>query len=232
MRLRLLSFNIHIWVKDRDPREKKWWIPRTLKIRSLLLRKMKMDDDEMKSPDVICIQERMWPIGKILLGLWGYKAFGGWRSRTPIYVKRDLIKKYNVRLLHQFHTTEKENGHGINVVAFANFNIQNSHYSFERELLEEEIRQGFLPNTIFCGDFNKNKYYFTTIYKSVRDDELLFFDKIPEGAPTYKSYENPDTVADIDYVGTNFGFDTIKAKCRILPDELSDHYPILAEIEL
>ena len=244
-KFRLLSLNVRIWTKSLDPRKwEQWWLPRTIKMRRLF-RKGPKDlnpEETWIKPDIICLQERIYPLGKLLLGLWGYKACGSRKSRLPVYLRRKTFRGYEIHV-KQYCGTVKENGHGHTFITFINksnrkyFSIQNSHFSFNEEDVKREIQNSFYGSTIFCGDFNLTKDKFMKVFRKVYSyTDLVFFDKEPKGAPTYRSFEKPDTsYSDIDQFGyVKFDDSEFSASghCTIFPDRLSDHYPILVEIEI
>lgn len=241
-KFRLLSLNVRIWTKCLNPLKwEEWWLPRTIKMRRLF-RKGPKDlgpDETWVKPDIICLQERIYPLGKFLLGLCGYRAFGSHKSRLPIYVKRSSFKGYEFVVM-EYCGTVNDNGHGHTILSIGKngeelFKIQNTHHSFQKEDIEREINHGFYPDTIFCGDFNLTKDRYMKIYGQIPNTyDLVFFNKEPKGAPTYRSFENPDTsYSDIDQFGYTAGCEiNPTGKCTIFSDRLSDHYPILVEFEV
>lgn len=228
-KIKILSLNVHIWVRDLNPRKwEQFCLPRTIKILRLFRR---------EKPDIIGLQERIQPLGKVLLGLFSYKVFSSRESRIPVYVRKSVAKAYNMKLRKQNLGTAKDNGHGITIVSMWHEGnpvyLQNCHYSLTNEVTQE-VQYGFLPNTIFFGDLNRKKENFANIYHKQRGSkQMIFADKTPTGQPTYMSFGEPVKMSDIDHIGyvVESGF-APKITCKVLPDRLSDHYPILAEVEI
>ena len=239
MKLTILSLNLRIWTKHVSPCDENFWLKRTCQQAALF--------DEYK-PDIICVQERIWPVGQELLGLNDYKVFGGRNCRLPIYVKKSFLKTVYTEQLNITGGTGKENGHGCNTIYIHLnedkskwFYLQNTHLPSDINETAKIIQDGndFDTNTLFCGDFNWSLPDFLWIVRnktSVSPDKFKFIDKEPAGAPTFISYDNPDNQRDIDqfgYVKYLGGKDNpIKANCVILPERTSDHFPLLATFEI
>ena len=230
MELTILSLNLRIWTKHKSPCDENFWLKRTCQQAALF---------DKYDPDIICVQERIWPVGQMLLGLTDYKVFGNRCCRLPIFVKKSLCKEYDVYEEYQYAGTGKDNGHGHNVISihqkgtlpvpdYATIFIQNSHLSLEPTNMEAEINNGFRSNTIVCGDFNTSIHTFYRRWREVRPDKdniLLYYD---EGdPPTYISYNDPNYKANLDH----FGVVGRQVQCthEILPERTSDHFPILAK---
>ena len=229
-KIKILSLNVHIWVRDLNPHKwEQFCLPRTIKMLRLFRR---------EKPDIIGLQERIQPLGKVLLGLFSYKVFSSRESRIPVYVRKSVAKAYDMKLRKQNLGTAKDNGHGVTIVTMWHegnpIYIQNCHYSLTDVEFMNELQYGFLPNTIFFGDLNRTKEKFASkFHKHRTSDQIVFADKTPTGQPTYMSYGEPVKMSDIDHIGyvAYSGF-APKITCKVLPDRLSDHYPILAEVEL
>lgn len=227
MEISILSLNVHIWIKDLNPFNwKKFFIPRTVKMGKLFKR---------ENPDVICLQERIYPLGRFALGLWKYKAFGSAKCRLPIYVKKSLLKQFIYSNNVEIMGTVDDNGHGLNILNLRNVSsivrIQNCHHSWDSEKFKEEMSCGYYTNTIFCGDMNNNKYRVLSTYASLGFEEpIKVYDKTPE-VNTYIGFDNTKTPADIDHFGY-VGDDAPAAEVKVLPDVLSDHLPVIAKIAI
>lgn len=234
MTFTILSLNVHIWVRDLNPfKWHQFWLPRTIKMIRLFRR---------EKPDVICLQERIYPLGKVLLGLWGYMALMSRKSRIPIYVKRSFLRKngFNAKMAFEYAGTAKDNGHGISTTMLWQdkwyLYIVNCHHSFDRQTLMREIRHE-LSNALVCGDLNCERPRYADIWTQVKKGRIWFVPKEPTNAPTYHCFDKPEETRDIDhfYFTTSneaSPFKYFKISCKVLPDDLSDHYPILAEVEI
>ena len=143
----------------------------------------------------------------------------------------------------RYGATEMFNGHGVNVVGIFDKGtkkhtvenaiclIQNCHYSWETDRLNEELGYGFDHNTIACGDFNATVDTFYDKWKqSPRKDDPLYLYRDEGDQPTYISYSNPEDKRNLDH------FAVTDLKCKlihtILPEKTSDHFPISATITI
>lgn len=220
--LRISSLNVRLWTKENNPFKSHFWLWRTFK-QALLFHR--------ESPDVICLQEVEKPVGKFLLGLWNYKTFWG-NTRLPIFVKKKHVKHCNIWA--HLGGTRTENGHGFTGVKFGDTIIKNCHFSWTVKEIEHEYSRGWRKNMIFCGDMNVSKdrfIYNLKDYSNLREDMFIVYPKTPEGL-TYISYdESIKYRGDIDQFGY-IGDNPPKAEVTILSDNVSDHFPILATIEI
>ena len=67
-------------------------------------------------------------------------------------------------------------------------------------------------------------------YSYLEDGEFIVYPKTPTG-PTYISYDNPDNKEDIDQFGF-VGKTAPEATVTVLPNKLSDHFPVIAKFEI
>jgi len=231
MELKIQSLNVRLWTKENNPFKPHFWLWRTFKQAIMFL---------VESPDVICLQEVQRPVGGFLLGLWRYKGFST-NSRIPIFVKKKTLRKKFVVFDTDIHGgTDKTNGHGSNILHCRAispqsyiFNIQNCHLSWATEEIKKEMRCGFVYNTIFCGDMNVRKDSFINNlkkYSYLEDGEFIVYPKTPTG-PTYVNYDNPNNKEDIDQFGF-VGKTAPEATVTVLPNKLSDHFPVIAKFEI
>lgn len=230
MKLKILSLNLRIWTKHKNPCDKNFWLKRTCQQAALF---------DKYDPDIICLQERIYPVGQELLGLNNYKVFGNRSSRLPIFIKKSFLKKYDVRKRYSYGGTSKENGHGNYIIGIYEKGtnnlivyVQNSHLSWEVDKLRDEFACGFLRNTIFCGDCNGTIH---TLYKRWKEfgyenDFIQFY--YDEGdQPTYISYKDQTDKCNLDHFGHTPLNGTLELTHQILPEYTSDHFPILANIK-
>lgn len=212
--MKIISLNIRKWSRDLNPFDwNHWWVVRTWRQRKFF---------KKEKPDVICLQERWWPIGKLFLGLWGYECYGGWRCPIPVYVKKRIgAFSLNKELL--------PNGHGFNEVSTEKIDIMNVHLPFDAS--SNYLRDVIFPlasNEIACGDFNMGLFLLknsvkNTIY-SLRELQQLPPDD------TFQNYTHQGQHGEIDHFIT----------CTVIPAsyelgsnggyKLSDHKPIICEI--
>lgn len=224
MELRILSLNVRLWTKENNIFKPHFWLWRTFKQARLFRR---------ENPDIICLQEVERPVGKFLLGLWGYKTIGG-GTRIPIYVRKSI----DALPVCINGGMPGDNGHGTNHIwlwseEYLNLQIVNCHLSWETDKHEKEY-EAFLPNSIVCGDMNVGRDRFIENfreYAGLDDEHFLVYPKMPAG-PTYISYAEPLKYrGDIDQFAY-IGMLPPKAEVTILPDKVSDHFPILAKFEI
>lgn len=221
MKLKIVSLNVRLWTKENNPFKPHFWLWRTFKQARLFRR---------ENPDIICLQEVEKPVGKFLLGVWDYKGFFT-DTRIPIYVRKHFCAE-------GFGGSNTTNGHGFSrIMLFLDkdiFVIQNSHYSWEPKYIEQELKCWYPGYTIICGDMNTSKEGFINNLKNysyLKDGDFIIYPKEPEG-PTYISYTEPQkNYGDIDHFGY-IGHNPPKAEVTILPDKVSDHFPILAKFEI
>ena len=229
MEPRIISLNVRLWTKENNPFKPHFWLWRTFKQAGLFRR---------ENPDIICLQEVEKPVGRFLLGLWNYKGFAI-DTRIPIFVKKSFLKQFTTYRCVSVCGNADTNGHGIATLSLYRtyekpLHIQNCHYSWQTEEVKDEMEFGFCENTIFCGDMNTDINRFIDNlkeYADLNDSNFVIYPKTPEG-PTYISYGEPLKYrGDIDQFGY-VGFNPPKAEVVVLPDRVSDHFPILATIEI
>lgn len=228
MVFKILSLNVRVWTRNLNPfKWEHFWLPRTVKTRELFKR---------ESPDIICLQERLYPLGKVAFGLWDYEVFGSPECHIPIYVKKSFLKEFTNSHNVEMMGTKETNGHGVNILTLKNsekeFHIQNCHYSWEFDKLKNEMSCSCFSDTIFCGDMNnpKNKIRLTYSQLELSTNPMIIYDKTP-AVDTYVNFDDESVHADIDmfgYVGENVP----DVDVRVLPDMVSDHRPLIANVKI
>lgn len=213
--MKIVSLNIRKWSRDRNPFDwNHWWIVRTWRQRKFF---------KKENPDVICLQEKWFPVGKLLLGLWKYKCYGGWKCHIPIYIKKDLDNHW------YWDAKFDNNGHGtLSIMVNSNsmFNqdvlITNCHFPWQEPKFKECMDKVFptLENEIVCGDFNCGRNRINKLIPQIN------FIKEQE-SDTFQNYKHPEQHGEIDYFLIPDDFTLSVVSQRTLDTyKLSDHKPI------
>lgn len=208
--LRVLSFNIREWTRDRDESGENYW-----RKRMEAMRRMMEDVD----PDVICLQEVLPPAGSYVPD--GYHRVGIGVSH-PIYVRDGLkASRHTFAIFWEACTVS-----GIRIV--------NVHSRWEREIVERTVRQvnGQLTGRdIACGDWNTGLRSIESAGLRMQSARTLL------GAPetdTFANFTKSESHGAIDHFFVN-GITPVSY--RMLTDgygvsRISDHWPILLDVEL
>ena len=217
MGLSILSLNIRVWKRDTSPFDwNRWWIVRTWRQRKYF---------KEEAPDVICLQERAFPIGKFFLGLKGYKCYGGIKCPVPIYVKKSIQCVFReMKMLDH-------NGHGYNTVSILDkeqrFDIINVHLPYSGAVMYAPLKNG-----VICGDFNTIlpavKKLFASNITSIR--ERMGLDVID----TFQNYKHPEQHGEIDHFIISENLTAVPKYYKIGTEQykkwaLSDHEPIIVK---
>ena len=208
--LRVLSFNIREWTRDRDEFGEYYWLKRMEAMRRMM---------EDVDPDVICLQEVLPPAGSYVPD--GYHRVGIGVSH-PIYVRDGLkASRHTFAIFWEACTVS-----GIRIV--------NVHSRWEREIVERTVRQvnGQLTGRdIACGDWNTGLRSIESAGLRMQSARTLL------GAPetdTFANFTKSESHGAIDHFFVN-GITPVSY--RMLTDgygvsRISDHWPILLDVEL
>ena len=208
--LRVLSFNIREWTRDRDESGEYFW-----RRRMEAMRRMIEDVD----PDVICLQEVLPPAGNYVPD--GYRRVGVGVSH-PIYV-RDTMKasRHSFSIFWEACTVS-----GIRIV--------NVHSRWEKEIVERTVRQvnGQLTGRdIACGDWNTGLRSIESAGLQMQSARTMLGE--PE-TDTFANFIKAESHGAIDHFFVN---GVTPVSYRMITDgygvgRMSDHWPIVLEIEL
>lgn len=116
--LRILSFNVRTWTRDRDADSDVYW-----RTRMAAMEQMILDVD----PDIICFQEMLFPATRYVPR--GYRRVSGVNISHPIFVRKGLkYKSHSLAVRWEACTVE-----GIRII--------NVHSSWDREIMLRTVEQ-------------------------------------------------------------------------------------------
>ena len=206
--LRILSFNIREWTRDRDSKGEYFWRNRMEAMTKMI---------EAVDPDVICLQEVLPPAGRYVPE--GYKRVGVGVSH-PIYV-RDSMKASK----HSFAIFwEACNVEGIRII--------NVHSRWEQEIVERTVRQvnEQLPDrAVACGDWNTGLAAITRAGLQMQSARALLSE--PE-TDTFANFTKAESHGAIDHFFVK-GVTPVSYRMIINGygvSRISDHWPIVLDI--
>ena len=206
--LRILSFNIREWTRDRDSKGEYFWRNRMEAMTKMI---------EAVDPDVICLQEVLPPAGRYVPE--GYKRVGVGVSH-PIYV-RDSMKASK----HSFAIFwEACNVEGIRII--------NVHSRWEQEIVERTVRQvnEQLPDrAVACGDWNTGLASITRAGLQMQSARALLSE--PE-TDTFANFTKAESHGAIDHFFVK-GVTPVSYRMIINGygvSRISDHWPIVLDI--
>jgi len=206
--LRVLSFNVREWTRDRDEAGEHYW-----RRRMEAMTRMISDVD----PDIICLQEVLPPVARYVPDV--YRRVGVGVSH-PIFV-RDTMKtsKHSFAVFWESCTVE-----GIRVV--------NVHSRWEREIVERTVRQVNAQLTgcdLACGDWNTGLRSIESAGLQMQSARTLL------GAPetdTFANFTKAESHGAIDHFFVN-GLTPVSYHmvnegygCS----RISDHWPIVLDV--
>lgn len=209
--LKVMSFNMRTWTRDTDRGSEYFW-----RTRMEAMERMIEDID----PDIICFQEFLAPAGQYVPGR--YRRVGVTASH-PIYVRRGMESgRHGVSIYWDVCTVK-----GVRI-----FNI---HSRWESDIIArtvEQVNARLSGRDIACGDWNNPL--------SVMDRNGLKMQSVRSilGVPeedTFANFKRPEqSHGAIDHFFVN-GVRAVSY--RMVTDsygcsKISDHYPIVAEIEI
>lgn len=208
--LRILSFNIREWTRDRDKDGEHFWRKRMEAMRRMI---------EDVDPDVICLQEVLPPAGQYVPE--GYRRVGVGVSH-PIFVRKTMkASKHSFAIFWEACTVE-----GVRVV--------NVHSRWEQEIVERTVRQvnGQLTGRdVACGDWN-------TRLRSIESAGLRMLSaRVLLGvteADTFANFTKAESHGPIDHFFVN---GVTPLTYRMITDgygvdRISDHWPIVLDVSL
>lgn len=208
--LRVLSFNVREWTRDRDRAGEHYW-----RKRMEAMARMIVDLD----PDVICLQEVLPPVAQYVPG--GYHRVGIGVSH-PIFVRDSM----------------KASGHTFAIYweacTVAGIRIINVHSRWENEIVERTVRQvnGQLTGCdLACGDWNTFLSNIESAGLRMESARVLLGE--PE-TDTFANFTKEWSHGPIDHFFVN-GITPLSY--RMITDgygctRISDHWPILLDILL
>ena len=208
--LRILSFNVREWTRDRDESGEYYW-----RRRMEAMTRMIEDVD----PDVICLQEVLPPVARYVPD--GYSRVGVGVSH-PIFV-RDTINasKHSFAVFWEACTVS-----GIRIV--------NVHSRWEKDIVERTVKQvnGQLTGRdVACGDWNTGLRSIESAGLQMQSARTMLGE--PE-TDTFANFTKAESHGAIDHFFVN---GVTPVSYRMITDgygvsRISDHWPILLTIEI
>jgi len=209
--LKVMSFNIRTWTRDTDSSSKYFWRTRMEAMERMI---------EGIAPDVICFQEFLAPVGQYVPD--GYRRVGVTASH-PIYVRKGLLTSgHKVSLYWEACTVE-----GVRLI--------NVHSRWEAEVIARTVDQvnGQLTGKdLACGDWNNSLGVMEK--DGLKMESVRTMLGVPED-DTFANFKRPEqSHGAIDHFFVNgvrvlsYSMITDSYGCA----KISDHYPIVVDIEL
>ena len=208
--LRILSFNVREWTRDRDESGEYYWRRRMEAMRRMI---------EDVNPDVICLQEVLPPVARYVPD--GYRRVGVGVSR-PIFVRDTMAaSKHSFAVFWEACTVN-----GIRIV--------NVHSRWEKEIVERTVKQvnGQLTGRdVACGDWNTGLRSIESAGLRMQSARTLL--GAPE-ADTFANFTKAQSHGAIDHFFVN-GLTPVAY--RMVTDgygvsRISDHWPIVLDVVL
>lgn len=207
-RMRILSFNIREWTRDRDKEGEYFWRDRMEAMRRMI---------EDVDPDVICLQEVLPPAGSYVPE--GYRRVGIGVSH-PIYVRKTMkAGRHSFAIFWEAATVE-----GIRIV--------NVHSRWEQEIVERTVRQvngQITGRDVACGDFNTRLGSIESAGLRMQSARVLL--GVAED-DTFANFTKAESHGPIDHFFVN---GVTPLAYRMIIDgygvgRISDHWPIVLDI--
>lgn len=208
--LRVLSFNVREWTRDRDEAGEYYWRKRMEAMTRMI---------EDVDPDVICLQEVLPPVGNYVPD--GYRRVGVGVSH-PIFV-RDTMKASR----HSFAVFWE-------ACTVSGIRIANVHSRWEKEIVERTVKQvnGQLTGRdVACGDWNTGLRSIESAGLQMQSARTMLGE--PE-TDTFANFTKAESHGAIDHFFVN---GVTPVSYRMITDgygvsRISDHWPIVLDIEL
>lgn len=208
--MRILSFNIREWTRDRDEDGEYYWRKRMDAMTRMI---------EDVDPDVICLQEVLPPAARYVPE--GYRRVGVGVSH-PIFV-RDTMKasRHSFAIFWEACTVE-----GIRVV--------NVHSRWEKEIVERTVRQvgdQLTGRDVACGDWNTGLRSIEAAGLKMQSARVLLGE---DETDTFANFTKAQSHGAIDHFFVN---GVAPVAYRMITEgygvsRISDHWPIVLDIEI
>lgn len=208
--LRILSFNVRTWTRDRDADSGVFW-----RTRMEAMERMIEDVD----PDVLCFQEMLFPATRYVPN--GYRRIGAVNISHPIYVRKGLqVRNTELAIRWQACTVE-----GVRII--------NVHSSWDADITQRTVEQVNAQLTgcdVACGDWNVRLASLQKAGLQMESARMLL--GVPED-DTFANFKRPaESHGPIDHF---FVRGSTPLSYRMITDgygcsKMSDHYPILLDV--
>ena len=208
--LRILSFNVREWTRDRDESGEYYWRKRMEAMTRMI---------EDVDPDVICLQEVLPPVARYVPD--GYSRVGIGVSH-PIFVRDTMnASKHSFAVFWEACTVS-----GIRIV--------NVHSRWEKDIVERTVKQvnGQLTGRdLACGDWNTGLRSLESAGLQMQSARTMLGE--PE-TDTFANFTKAESHGAIDHFFVN---GVTPLSYRMITDgygvsRISDHWPILLTIEI
>ena len=210
--LRILSFNVRTWTRDRDADSEVFW-----RTRMEAMERMIEDLD----PDVLCFQEMLFPATRYVPD--GYRRVGALNISHPIYVRKGLrARSSEIAIRWQACTVE-----GVRII--------NVHSSWDAEITQRTVEQVNAQLTsrepaLACGDWNVRLAMLQKVGLQMESARVLL--GVPED-DTFANFKRPtESHGPIDHFFVR-GLTPIYYRLITNPygcTKMSDHYPLLLDV--
>jgi endonuclease/exonuclease/phosphatase family metal-dependent hydrolase len=211
--LRILSFNVRTWTRDRDADSDVFW-----RTRMEAMERMIEDLD----PDVLCFQEMLFPATRYVPG--GYRRVGALNISHPIYVRKGLrARSSEIAIRWQACTVE-----GVRII--------NVHSSWDAEITQRTVEQVNAQLTsrepaLACGDWNVRLATLQKVGLQMESARVLL--GVPED-DTFANFKRPtESHGPIDHFFVR-GLTPLSYRLITNPygcTKMSDHYPQLLDVK-
>ena len=208
--LRILSFNVRTWTRDRDADSDVFW-----RTRMAAMERMIEDLD----PDVLCFQEMLFPATRYVPD--GYRRVGAVNISHPIFVRKGLrVRDTELAMRWQACTVE-----GVRII--------NVHSSWDREITQrtvEQVNAQLTGRDVACGDWNVGLASLQNAGLQMESVRVML--GLPE-EDTFANFKRPaESHGPIDHF---FVRGLAPLSYRLVTEsygcsKMSDHYPMLLEI--
>ena len=208
--LRILSFNVRTWTRDRDADSDVFW-----RTRMAAMERMIGDLD----PDVLCFQEMLFPATRYVPD--GYRRVGAVNISHPIFVRKGLaVRDPELALRWEACTVN-----GVRII--------NVHSSWDREITQrtvEQVNAQLTGRDVACGDWNVRLAALQNAGLQMESARVRL--GLPE-EDTFANFTRPlESHGPIDHF---FVRGLAPLSYRLVTEsygcsKMSDHYPMLLEI--
>ena len=208
--LRVLSFNVRTWTRDRDSDSDVFW-----RTRMEAMERMIKDVD----PDVICFQEMLFPATRYVPD--GYKRVSVLNISHPIFIRKGMTARNHERAVRWEACTVD----GVRII--------NVHSSWDGEITQRTVEQVNAQLTgcdVACGDWNVRLSALQKAGLQMESARVIL--GVPED-DTFANFKRPtESHGPIDHF---FVRGLKPVAYRMITDtygctKMSDHYPILLDI--
>ena len=208
--VKVLSFNVRTWTRDRDRESDLFW-----RTRMEAMERMIVDVD----PDIICFQEMLYPATRYVPD--AYRRVSGLNVSHPIFIRKELkYSAHSTSIYWEACTVE-----GVRII--------NIHSRWEKDVMERVVRQvnsRLTGRDLACGDWNVSLSQLKNAGLEMRSAREIL--DIPE-EDTFANFTRPaQSHGAIDHFFVNA---VEPVSYRMITDgygcsKMSDHYPILLEL--